>query len=290
LADLELPEHDPGLIVDPLNFLIERAPVERGPVVVSVPHYGVGSPRVYHATEFASKLGHHLAFGFADDYAAEIYGELHHAGAVVVATKLSRLFVDVNRPRDDFEVRDGAVYSRTGVVRTHSRRDIPIFTQSPDAADAELRLSGFYDPYYEALDTHLQAAQARHGHAILLDMHTANAQRMGTHQVVLGTSRNRTASTVLVEQIAAVFERHDFTVELNVPGYGGANIVRHFGEYQRPGTQAVQVEINAGLLQTLENDDFIRTQINGRRPPPDLATLARLRRCALEVVRVCTEN
>ena len=287
--DPELAEFDPGLIVRPDDFLIERKPQQDSAVVVSVPHYGVGSPRQYDAAEFATCLGHHLAFGFADDYAADIYGQLHLAGAAVVATQLSRLFVDVNRPRDDFEIQDGLVYSRTGVVRTHSRRDTPIFVERPSLAAVETRLRDFYDPYYAAVDCHLSSASARCGQAILLDMHTANTRRMGAHQVILGTSRERTASRQLVELITGVFERHGFCVELNVPGYGGANIVRHFGAYQRPDTQSVQIEVNAGLLQPLDNDEFIRTQINGHRPPANAQMLARLQRCSSDVVRACAE-
>ena len=41
---------------------------------------------------------------------------------LVVATPFSRMFVDVNRRRDDFEHLDGEVRSRRGVVRTHTMR------------------------------------------------------------------------------------------------------------------------------------------------------------------------
>ena len=281
-----LPTSDPGLIVSADDFLVEKlAPGEDAlPVVVSVPHYGIGSPRRFEVDEFASRLGHHLAYGFADDYAAELYGDLHEAGASVLATQLSRLFVDVNRPRDDFRVEDGIVYSRTGVVRTHSRRDNPIFKEPPDHAEAEYRLRQFYDPYYARLQSLLDDHARTYGNAVLLDMHTANARRMGEHQIVLGTSRNRTASTEFVSVMCRIFSSHGFEVEVNVPGYGGANIVRQFGSHQQQHLQAVQVEVNAGLLQTVGHDEFIKTQIDGSRPLPDMRMLARLRACMAEIV------
>ncbi len=288
-AGLVLPGEDPGLVVSGDDFLLERHPVnvDELPVVVSVPHYGIGSPRKFAVEEFATRLGHHLAYGYADDYAAELYGHLHDIGATVIATQLSRLFVDVNRPRDDFSVEDGVVYSKTGVVRTHSRRDTPIFAEPPDHAEAEFRLRQFYDPYYSALNRCLQARADTFGHVVLLDAHTANARRMGNHQVILGTSRGRTASPELVDVIGATFIQHGFDVQLNVPGYGGANIVRSFGAHQRDRTEAVQIEINAGLLQTLDHDAFIKTQIDGIRPAPDMATLTRLRACMEELVVAC---
>jgi N-formylglutamate amidohydrolase len=288
-VDLVLPSEDPGLVVSSDDFLLEYHPETSTQiaVVVSVPHYGIGSPRQYTTDEFTTTLGHHLAYGFADDYAAELYGHLHLSGASVVATQLSRLFVDVNRPRDDFAVEDGLVYSKTGVVRTHSRRDMPIFAEPTDHAEAEFRLRQFYDPYYASLGYWLAQRIEQHGHCVLLDAHTANARRMGDHQVVLGTSRGRTASADLVDVVRSVFVDHGFDVEVNVPGYGGANIVRSFGAHERPATEALQIEINAGLLQTLDNDAFINSQIDGRRPPPDMSMLSRLRACIADVVSAC---
>ncbi|MEM7403734.1 MAG: N-formylglutamate amidohydrolase [Pseudomonadota bacterium] len=283
------PADDPALIVAPTDFLIEREAPRSTAVVVSVPHYGIGSPRPYRTEEFATRLGHHLAFGFADDYAAELYGDLHEAGAHVIATRLSRLFVDVNRPRTDVDFKDGRAYSRTGVVRTHSRRDTPIFATPPTAAEVEQRLSDYYDPFYGAVQAALDARASRHGGALLLDMHTANARRMGEHEIVLGTSRGRTASDETVALLTSVFERHAFKVDLNVPGYGGANVVRSFGAHVQASFEAVQIEVNAGLLQPLENSEFIALQIGGHRPPPKADILARLRRCLREVVTTSIE-
>ena len=169
-------ETDPGLLVAPDNFLVQRAPAgTAGAVVVSVPHFGIGSPRPYTADEFATRLGHHLAFGFQDAYVPHLYGALHEHGARLVATQLSRLFVDVNRPRDDFERKGDHVHSRDGVIRTHSRRGTPIFTTPPTAHEAEERLEQFYDPYYAALENALGRAIGGYGHAVLLDLHTASA-------------------------------------------------------------------------------------------------------------------
>lgn len=283
----DLAESDPQLVVTPDDFLIRHSADDAEPlaVVASVPHYGVGSPRVYDADEFETHLGLHLAFGFVDDYAPQLYGDLHRMGAQLVATRLSRLFVDVNRPRDDFKREGDHVHSRTGVIRTHSRRGTPIFTTPPTVHEAELRLEAFYDPYYAALEYALEACVAEYGRAVLLDLHTASAQRMGDHEVVLGTSRGRTAGDELVDRMRAIFESYGWRCDVDVPGYAGANIVRSFGAHEREDTEAVQIEISAGLLQTMAYDDFVRTQIGGRRPAPDAGALSRLRDCIAEVVR-----
>lgn len=279
-------EVDPVLVVAPETFLIERHPsvMNARAVVVSVPHYGIGSPRRYTADEFSTHLGHHLAFGFQDAFAPHLYGALHEQGARLVATQLSRLFVDLNRPRDDFERNGDHVHSRSGVLRTHTRRGTPIFTTAPTAHEAALWLQHFYDPYYAALEHALERCIGRHQHAVLLDVHTASGQRMGKHQIVLGTSRRRTAAPALVQALQELFSRHGFKCDVDVPGYVGGNIVRTFGAHVREATDAIQIEVSAGLLQTLPNDEFVRAQIDGSRPAPDATTLARLRACIAEML------
>src|SRR5215208_3363244 len=113
------------------SFPIVRRPAghRRTPILVSVPHYGTQPlPDVtsedYREPRFAT-----FAYGFADAFVGDVYADLHEDGATVLATPFSRMFVDVNRRRDDFEVHDGEVRSRRGVVRTHTMRETPIFTR-----------------------------------------------------------------------------------------------------------------------------------------------------------------
>src|SRR5262249_17913982 len=121
-----------------------------------------------------------------------VYGDLHEHGATVLATPISRMFVDVNRRRDDFEERDGEVRSRRGVVRTHTMRDVPLFARPLAPADLERRLRAHYDPYYATLDRLLDELRAQHGFAILLDGHTGSPRRMQDHQVIIGTRHGST--------------------------------------------------------------------------------------------------
>src|SRR5262245_5340481 len=79
----------------------------------------------------------------------DLYGDLHEHGATVLATPFSRMFVDVNRRRDDYEHAAGEVRSRRGVVRTHTTRDVAIFARPLGLPDLEARLQALYDPYYE---------------------------------------------------------------------------------------------------------------------------------------------
>ena len=253
-------------------------------MLVSVPHYGTQPlPDVtrddYREPRFAT-----FAYGFADTFAADLYGDLHEHGATVLATPISRMFVDVNRRRDDFERHDSEVRSRRGVVRTHTMREAPIFARPLAAAELEARLQTFYDPYYATLDRLLTGLCEVYGYALLLDGHTGSPRRMKDHQVIIGTCHEATCAPQLAAIVGAVFTRHGFEVHQNVRGYTGGNIVATYG---RPGARrvhAIQLEINAALLMTTTQEDFIAQVTRGEVPEKAEAGMARIRQCLREVL------
>jgi N-formylglutamate deformylase len=246
------------------------APGQRTPVLVSVPHYG--TQPLPHITRFA------------DTFVGDLYSDLHEHGATVLATPFSRMFVDVNRRRDDFEHHDGEVRSRRGVVRTHTMRDVPIFARPLGLADLEARLQALYDPYYSALEHLLGGLREAYGYALLLDGHTGSPRRMTDHQVIIGTRHDATCAPELATAVAAVFSRHGFEVHQNVSGYTGGNIVATYGQPQARRVHALQLEINASLLMTTSREDFIAQVTRGGFPDKAEANIARLRECLREVL------
>src|SRR5262245_65175969 len=167
-------------------FPIVRHPAAeaRTPVLVSVPHFGTLPLPHITRDDYREPWFETFAYGFVDTFACDLYVDLHEHGATVLATPISRIFVDVNRRRDDFEHQDGEVRSRRGVVRTHTTRDAPIFARPLALGDLEARLQTLYDPYYLALENLLGQLCAAHGHAMLLDGHTGSPRRMHDHQVI----------------------------------------------------------------------------------------------------------
>jgi len=268
-----------------LAFPIVRhpAPETARPILVSVPHYGTQPLPGIAADDYREPSFATFAYGFADTFAADVYGELHEHGATVLATPLSRMFVDVNRRRDDFEHHEGAVRSRRGVVRTHTIREVPIFARPLVASELEERLRAFYDPYYAALEGLLGEIRAAHGDAILLDGHTGSPRRMKDHQVIIGTCHDTSCAPALAAAASGVFARHGFDVHENVSGYTGGNVVATFGR-PRTGVHALQLEINAALLMTTTADEFIARVRRGEIPERHAANIARIRACLRDVV------
>jgi len=260
------------------------APGTRTPVLVSVPHYGTQPLPHITRDDYSEPWFETFAYGFADTFVGDLYADLDEHGATVLATPFSRIFVDVNRRRDDFEHHDGEVRSRRGVVRTHTMRDVPIFTRPLDPADLEERLQTLYDPYYAALERLLTGLRQAYGYAMLLDGHTGSPRRMKDHQVIIGTCRDATCAPQLAATIAAIFTRHGFEVHENIRGYTGGNIVATYGQPHTRRVHAIQLEINASLLITTTREEFIAQISRGEVPEKAEANIARIRQCLREVL------
>ena len=256
----------------------------RTPVLVSVPH--LGTLPLPHITrdDYREPWFETFAFGFADTFVGDVYADLHEHGATVLATPISRMFVDVNRRRNDYEHCDGEVRSRRGVVRTHTMRETPIFARPLTLDELESRLQTHYDPYYAALDGLLAEIQDAFGYALLLDGHTGSPRRMKNHQVIIGTCRGATCAQQLADTVAGVFARHGFEAHENISGYTGGNIVATYGQPQARRVHAIQLEINAALLMTVSGEEFIAQLREGRIPDKAQDTIARLRVCLRETI------
>jgi N-formylglutamate deformylase len=256
----------------------------RSPILVSVPHYGTQALPHITRDDYREPSFETFAYGFADTFAADLYGDLHEHGATVLATPFSRMFVDVNRRRDDFEHQEGEVRSRRGVVRTHTMRDAPIFARPLGLDDLEERLRTFYDPYYAALVRLLGELCRTHGSAVLLDGHTGSPRRMKDHQVIVGTCHGATCAPELAATVVAIFTRHGFEVHENVSGYSGGNIVATHGQPESRCVHAIQLEINASLLMTTTGEEFIAQVRRGEIPDKAEENIARIRQCLREVL------
>jgi N-formylglutamate amidohydrolase len=267
-------------------FPIVRRPASatRTPILVSVPHYGTEPLPHITPDDYSEPWFETFAYGFADTFVGDLYGDLDAHGATVLATPFSRIFVDVNRRRDDFEHHDGEVRSRRGVVRTHTMREVPIFTRPLGLTDLEERLQALYDPYYSTLEGLLGEIRQAYGYALLLDGHTGSPRRMKDHQVIIGTRHQTTCARQVAATVAAIFTRHGFEVHENVSGYAGGNIVTTYGQPETRRVHALQLEINASLLMTTSREEFIAQVSRGGVPEKAEENIARVRRCLREVL------
>ena len=253
-------------------------------MVVSIPHFGTESLPGVTTEDFADSAFVTFPWGYSDLFVGDVYADAARCGAVVVCTPFSRLFVDVNRRRDDFETRGGEVKSQRGVFRTHMINDKPIFATPLLPHTAEARLRQYYDPYHQTLRSLIDETLERFGQVLLLDAHTGSPNGMGEHEVIIGTRHGKTANAELVDLTRAIFEDCGFKVDENISGYAGGHIVRRYTKPGRGGVHALQIEINSGLLMTTPRKELIARMMRGQVPGGDQENIHRARGCVIRSI------
>jgi N-formylglutamate amidohydrolase len=192
-------------------------------------------------------------------------------GAAFIKAGAPRAYVDLNRARDELDpaliegVRrvghNPRVASGLGVIPRVVANGRAIYRGKLSLLEAQERITRYWEPYHDRLQTLLDAAHTRHGQAVLVDCHSMpreavdGAARAGglRPNVVLGDRFGAAASGDVVDRIEASFVDAGFIVARNAP-FAGAYITQAYGRPAQ-GQHAVQVEIDRSLYM---NEQLIR--------------------------------
>lgn len=179
------------------------------------------------------------------------------AGVPLLEAVHARAVIDLNRGEDEYDARmiagplpvaarpTARVASGYGLFPRLAGIGLPIHAGPIAAATAAARIREVHRPWHRALAAALAAARARHGYAVLLDMHSMPTLKWSPAQVVLGSNFGATAAPALVDWLQQAFEAAGLAVARNSPYAGGYTTVHH-GQPQA-GIHAVQIEIDRGL-------------------------------------------
>ena len=233
----------------------------QSPLLLSSPHSGTAFPAGFRDT---LRLPESAVRRMEDSHVGRLLAGI--ACAPVIEAVLSRAALDLNRAEDEIDplLFDGPVCARPRVTE-RVRRGHGLFPSIAGgghaihagrrpAASARRAIERYHRPWHAALSAGMSAALDRHGHAVLLDMHsmpTLDGPRPAT--IVLGDRHGMSASPFLVEWLQQRFESAGWRVVRNIP-YAGGHITERHG---RPlmGLHAVQIEMDRALYmnpQTLE--------------------------------------
>ncbi len=192
----------------------------RLPLLISVPHAGLAvPPEVAHLNRLTP--GQIAEDG--DLGAREIYAILKTEVAHFLTSDIARAFVDLNRAEDD--IRDD------GVVKTHTCRNVPVYTEPLTQALTETLLQHYHRPYHRNLTTLAGA-----GVVLGVDCHTMAAHEppVGPDpgaerpQVCLGNA-DGTCPPDWMESLQTCFQAHfPGPVAINTP-FAGGHVTRFHG-------------------------------------------------------------
>lgn len=252
----------------PLQLLIRG----RSPLIINIPHAGTSLPPGYQEqlSDAARRLPDtdwHLPFLF--HFAV-------YSGATLMAATHSRYVIDLNRDPGGVSAYPGIDLPGLVADTTFDRDDIyrPGFV--PDPVQINERCQRYWHPYHDTLAEEVAALHGRHGHAVLLDVHSVRAEvpRLFAGRLPdlnLGCCDGLSCDPALRQRAVAALEA-DPAYSLSVDGlFKGGYTTRNYGIPQ-VGLHALHLEIvQAGYLDEANPQDW-----NPSRAEPLQTVLRRL--------------
>lgn len=198
-----------------------------------------------------------------DAFVDELFSCAPGLGAPLIAAKVPRAYIDMNRSADELDPalieglarapHNPRVSSGLGVIPRVVANGRPIYRGKLALDEAEARIARYWTPYHLALRGLLDESLAQFGEAILIDCHSMPHEAIEAHarpgqprpEVVLGDRFGAAAGRGVMERIEAAFANAGLRVVRNAP-FAGAYIAQAYGRPSR-GQHVVQVEIDRAL-------------------------------------------
>jgi len=226
--------------------------LERGtqPLLLSLPHVGtaIGDDVIPALAPRA------LALEDTDWHLAAVYGFAHELGASVLVPRYSRYVVDLNRPPENAPMYPGA--NNTELVPTRFFTGDALYRggRVPDEPEIARRVDVYWRPYHDALAAEIARLVAAHGHAVLWDGHSIQAEVPWLFQgrlpdLNLGTAAGASCAPALRSALMAVLAAQTSFSHVSDGRFKGGYITRRYG---RPGERVNAVQLEMSLATYMD--------------------------------------
>lgn len=219
--------------------------LQRGsaPLVVGVPHAGTAI-----APEVAPGLvPRALAVEDADWHLERLYAFATELGASLLVPHYARYVVDLNRPPENTPMYPGR--NNTELVPTRFFSGLPLYRAGalPGAAEVERRVATYWRPYHDALAAEIERVRALHGHVVVFDGHSIQAELPWLFEgrlpdLNLGTAGGTSCAPSLRARLVGVLAANAHFSHVVDGRFSGGYITRHYGR-PHEGVHAVQMEM-----------------------------------------------
>ncbi|WP_245897546.1 N-formylglutamate amidohydrolase [Palleronia abyssalis] len=226
------------------------------PLVFASPHSGRHYPADFVSR---SQLEGHQLRSSEDAFVDRLFDDVPNHGAPLLAARLPRAWIDVNRAADELDPaliegqRRGAhnprVASGLGVIPRVVSGGRPIYSGKLSQTEVRDRLRHAWQPYHASLRRLMNESVEAFGQAILIDCHSMPHEALDQvrvqgrrPEVVLGDRFGASAGRDITDMIEAEFAREGFVVSRNSP-FAGAFVAQHYGR-PRAGRHVIQVELD----------------------------------------------
>jgi len=243
-----------------LAYHLERPATRTTSVVFASPHSGREYTKAFMQ---ATILNEQEIRSSEDAYVDDLFGEAPKYGAPLLTARAPRAFLDLNRAPEELDQalimgvrrvsQNPRVVSGLGVIPRVVANGRQIYRGKISLDEAHRRITYYWRPYHDMLQTLLDESQNTFGEAILIDCHSMPHEALDNvgppgaarPEIVLGDRFGASASGDIVERLEAAFASAGLRVARNMP-FAGAYIAQHYGRPSRT-QHAVQIEIDRAL-------------------------------------------
>jgi len=236
-------------------------PVQQNiPLVFDSPHSGMQLPDDFDTLASLAQM----QTGW-DAFVDELWLPATAVGASVLAAKVSRMYIDLNRAPDDIlpEMLAGdwpsplqpTAYSNRGMglIRQFALPGQPMYHAPLSVAQVQQRLQQYYLPYHQRLAQLLDQRYEQFGAVWHIDCHSMKSRGnemnidAGTNRadIVVGNRDGHSADGRFTALVVDSFRQLGYSVSLNYP-YKGGYLTQCFAN-RRQQRHSVQIEINRQL-------------------------------------------
>jgi N-formylglutamate amidohydrolase len=283
-------------MADPL-YRLDLPEAATSCAVFNSPHSGSDYPAAFLARTRLDPLAIRSS---EDAFVDLLFADAPTHGAPLLAAKVPRACVDLNRSADELDpvliagasrrAMNPRVAAGLGVIPRVVAEGRAIFEGKLPLVEAEQRLDAFYRPYHARLRGLLEEQRLRFGQAVLFDCHSMPHDALASAPVVWGRRPNiilgdrfgASCERWLIDAATEIFRAQGFVVARNAP-FAGGYITQHYGRPQA-GVHALQIEVDRTLymdetwIRPLPTFEEVRVRIGAA-----VAALCRLGGQALPV-------
>jgi N-formylglutamate deformylase len=271
-------------------FTLSPARGLAGPLVFASPHSGRDYPPELLAE---SPLGQRAIRSSEDAYVDELIADAPDLGVPLLTARMPRAYVDLNRASEELDpalieglgkvAMNPRVAAGLGVIPRVVAQGQQIYRRRLSRAEAEDRIARIWQPYHAKLGRLMDAAQAAHGMAVLIDWHSMPHEALmgvsrGTDpapEVVLGDRYGAAAAPWITDRVEAAFTAAGFRVGRNTP-FAGVYVSQAYG-VPAANRHVVQVELDRALYlhegQLLRKPGFGQIRARLRAVMAEIATI-----------------
>lgn len=231
------------------------------PLVLDSPHSGTTYPE-----DFGTAVPREALRNAEDSYVDELYASAPRHGALLIAARFPRSYIDPNRSVLDIDTAlldapwpGPALASRktqlgVGLIWRVLDTGAPIYARKLSVEEVMRRIVAYHQPYQKAVKDALDATHAHFGAVWHINCHSMPAFSSAISEegpgkpradFVLGDRDGTTCAPEFTALVAGNLRARGYDVKVNDP-YKGVELVRAFSD-PKAGRHSLQIEVNRRL-------------------------------------------